>query len=195
MATIPAPSAILNAPASGARASRTVFADSGFRSFVPPSLVSFRCQARDRLRCHVPDPPGAEMGLHVVVGVMPVVEPGLGREPAIGVEPVEVKGEQFVDCQRARRWPQLAPIDLSQQFPASAPRLSRGLEPAPGDLRAPAGQRVAPDADLHVPPAVPVLVHALWSARHRRTSLRTVWFSTGSHSGVTTKPGLSPLGL
>jgi hypothetical protein len=45
-ATIPAPSAILNAPASGARANRTVLAASPLPSFLPPSFVSFRCQAR-----------------------------------------------------------------------------------------------------------------------------------------------------
>ena len=110
---------------------------------------------------------------HEVVGVVAVVEAGLGREPAVGVHAVEVQVEQLVHGQRLALRPDLAGVDLCQQLTPFPTGLGRRPVAPLGDLDPLPGQRIGAESDLEVPAATSVLVHALRLLRHTATSLRT----------------------
>jgi hypothetical protein len=139
-------------------------------------LASRRLPLEDRFRGDVPQPPRTEQRADVRLGVLAVVEPGLHGQPLVGVEPVEIQVEQLVERhpygRRARH-----PAVAAQQLLAGMRSLGGGAKAALGDLRALAGQRVAAERGLEVPPALAVGVDALGSCWHGpapsvRTTLR-----------------------
>ena len=95
------------------------------------------------------------MGPYIVVGQMPVVEAGLGRETTVRVETVEIQIKQLVDRRPSRHGLELASIDLGDQFASDYASLARGSKATPGDLLPSAGRLVTPERDLQVPAPLP----------------------------------------
>jgi len=69
---------------------------------------------------------GPQMRPHIVVGQVPVVEAGLGRETTVSVESVEIQVKQLVDRRPSRHGLELAAIHLGDQLAAGYASLGRG---------------------------------------------------------------------
>src|ERR1035438_6917854 len=77
---------------------------------------------------------GPQMWPHIVVGQVPVVEAGLGRETTVSVESVEIQVKQLVDRRSSRNGLELATIDLGNQLAPGHASLGRGPKAPPGEL-------------------------------------------------------------
>ena len=122
---------------------------------------------QDHLRRDVPHSLLAQMGSHVVVGRVPVVEAGLLRQPPICVEAVKIEVQELVDQHAASDRLELTPVDFPEQLPTSPTGLRCSSESPPGELLSAPADRVPTDVDLQVPAAPAIGVNAFGLGGHR----------------------------
>jgi hypothetical protein len=131
---IPAWVANLKAPARGARARRDGVGGQPPARFGRSLLAQLALPGQQGLGGHIPHPACTEVRPHVPVCVVPVVEAGLGREPTVGVQAIQVQVKQLVDGGASSGRLEPTRSDLVEELSAGSARLGRCLEAPPGHL-------------------------------------------------------------